>query len=220
MRRITMLRWLARGFAAAGLVCAPLAHAQALTLISEVYYDSVGSDDGLSFIELWGTPGTDLTGLLLEGINGSNGAVAPSLALAGAIPADGFFVVADGLSDGTTLVAGADLILNFDLQNGPDSVQLLGPGTSVLDAVGYGEFAPGEFFAGEGTPTVDPAAGSSIARLFANVDTDRNAFDFGASAPTPGTGPLSSVPEPSTAGLLALGLAVLVRGGRRRPARA
>jgi hypothetical protein len=99
-------------------------------------------------------------------------------------------------------------------------VQLLGPGTSVLDAVGYGEFAPGEFFAGEGTPTVDPAAGSSIARLFANVDTDRNAFDFAASAPTPGTGPLASVPEPSTAGLLALGLAVLVRGGRRRPARA
>jgi hypothetical protein len=91
-----MLRWLACGLATAGLVWTPVA-SQALTLISEVYYDSVGSDDGLSFIELWGTPGTDLAGFVLEGINGSNGAVAPSLALTGVINGDGIFVVADGL---------------------------------------------------------------------------------------------------------------------------
>ena len=95
--------------------------AAALPLLSEVFYDAVGSDDGRSFVELYGTPGTDLTGLFLEGINGFNGAVTVTIALSGVVPDDGFFVVADGQSDGTTLVLGADLIGSFDFQNGPDS---------------------------------------------------------------------------------------------------
>ena len=41
--------------AAAALVPAP---ALALPVISEVFYDAVGTDDGLSFIELYGAPGT------------------------------------------------------------------------------------------------------------------------------------------------------------------
>jgi hypothetical protein len=211
-----MTRKLALGLAAAGLALSPCAPAFAAPLISEVYYDAVGSDDGVSFIELWGAPGTDLGGLVLEGINGSGGAVTHTLALAGSIGPDGFFVLADGLADGSTLVAGADLILNFDLQNGPDSVQLLAADTSVIDAVGYGEFAPADIFAGEGLPTVDPPAGSSIARVFADVDTDVNALDFAAAAPTPGTGPLATVPEPGTGALLATGLFGLARSGRRR----
>ncbi len=54
-------------------------------------------------------------------MNGSNGAVGPVLALSGAIPADGFFVVADDRGDGASDVANVDLVLNFDFQNGPDS---------------------------------------------------------------------------------------------------
>ena len=54
-------------------------------------------------------------------MNGANGALGPTIALSGTIPADGLFVVADDVGDGTTLVAGADLIANFDFQNGPDS---------------------------------------------------------------------------------------------------
>jgi len=215
-----MTRWLSLGLATAGLLLMPHARAAAMPLISEVYYDAVGTDDGLSFIELYGAPGTDLGGYLLEGINGSNGDVVPSLVLAGTIPSDGFFVVADGLSDGSTLVSQADLILNFDLQNGPDSVQLLSPEGAVVDAVGYGVFAAGEIFAGEGTPTVDPAAGTAIARLFADVDTDQNAHDFGAAAPSSGGGPLAAVPEPGTGLLLAGGLGGLARGGRARSRRA
>ena len=97
------------------------AEAVALPLLSEAVYDAVGSDDGRSFVELYATPGTDLTGLFLEGINGFNGAVTVTVALSGVVPDDGFFVVADGRSDGTTLVQGADLIGSFDFQNGPDS---------------------------------------------------------------------------------------------------
>jgi hypothetical protein len=58
-------------------------------------------------------------------------------------------------------------------------------GTTVLDALGYGVFAAGEVFAGEGLPAADPPAGSSLARLFADVDTDDNAADFVAGPPAP-----------------------------------
>ena len=119
---------------------------RSLPLVSEVLYDATGSDNGLVFVELYGAPGTLLDGLTLEGINGSNGDVTPSLALFGTIPADGFFVVADDVGDGTTFVPDADLVLNFDFQNGPDSV-VLHDGGLVLDAVGYGVFGVGEVFA-------------------------------------------------------------------------
>jgi len=189
-------------------------HARAVPLISELLYDASGSDNGLSFVELYGSPGASLDGLVLEGVNGSNGAVGPVLVLSGGFPADGFFVVADDRGDGGTDVAGADLVLNFDFQNGPDSV-VLRSGVAVLDAVGYGVFASGEVFAGEGSPAPDGPADSSLARHFADVDTDDNAADFGVlNAPTPGSGEFSPVPEPGAGALLAMGLVGLAAGGR------
>lgn len=189
--------------------------AAALPLISEVLYDAVGSDTGQSFVEIYGTSGTDLTGFTILGINGSNGAVTDSVALSGLIPADGIFVVADDQGDGTSLVENADLIGRFDFQNGPDSVQLVAPDGSVVDAVGYGVFGAGDVFAGEGSPAPDAPADASLARLFADLDTDDNAVDFAVATPTPGTAPLT-VPEPSSAALLGVGLWCLARGGRRR----
>jgi hypothetical protein len=185
------------------------APAAALPTISEVLYDAVGSDDGQGFVELYGEAGASLDGLRLELVNGDGGAIATRLTLFGVFPPDGFFVVADRLADGTTTVAEADLLLDFDLQNGPDSLVLRDDG-GVLDAVGFGEFDASLVFAGEGNPAIDPAAGSSIARLFADVDTGDNAVDFAALAvPTPGQGALAQIPEPGTAALGALGLAGL-----------
>jgi hypothetical protein len=200
-----------------GLALAPTP-ALGLPLISEVFYDAAGSDNGKSFVEVFGAPGSSLDGFFLEGVNGANGAVTASVALAGAIPADGIFLLADDVGDGTTLVAGADLVANFDFQNGPDSV-VLRSAAGVADAVGYGVFGPDEFFAGEGAPAPDAPADASLARLFADVDTDDNAADWiVADLPTPGAAPRAAVPEPATAALLAGGLVLLARLSRRRAA--
>jgi len=197
-----------------GIALAP-STAQALPVISEVFYDATGSDDGRSFVELYGAPGTLLDGMRLEGVNGSGGAIGPTLTLTGAIPADGFYVVADDLAGGPTLVANADLVLNFDFQNRPDSI-VLRSGELALDAVGYGIFAASEVFAGEGSPAPDAPVDASVARTFANVDTNDNAADFAVLvAPTPGAGDLAPVPEPSTLLLLGLGLGGVGLCGRR-----
>ena len=197
-----------------GLVLNPAA-ARALPLLSEVLYDATGSDAGRGFVELYGVPGASLEGLVLEGVNGANGAVAPVLALSGRIPDDGFFVIASDQGDGTSLVAEADLVLAFDFQNGPDSI-VLRFGETVLDALGYGDFAPEEVFAGEGAAAPDAPAGSSLARRFANADSDDNLSDFVVqAAPTPGSAPLLLVPEPGTAALVASGLLGLGGAGRR-----
>ena len=91
--------------------------ASAAPLISEALYDAVGSDNGRVFVELYGEPGSSLDGLFLEGINGANGSAGPTIALSGVFPADGIWLLADDVGDGTSLVAGADLIVNFDFQN-------------------------------------------------------------------------------------------------------
>lgn len=187
--------------------------AAALPVLSEVYYDAPGSDDGALFVELAGTPGFVLDGYFVEGINGSNGAAGPTVALSGAIGADGLFVLADRTSDGSSGVAGADLLANFDFQNGPDSV-LLRTAEVVVDALGYGVFGAGEIFAGEGAPAPDVSPGESLARRLATLDSDDNAADFVVlTSPTPGQASFPVVPEPGTALLLGLGLTGLARGG-------
>jgi hypothetical protein len=194
-------------------------HAGAAPLLSEVLYDAVGSDDGLSFVEISGAPGTSLVGLTLEAINGAGGGVTHTLTLSGTIGASGLFVVADGVAGGGTQVANADLVLDFDFQNGPDSLVLRHAG-GVLDAVGYGAFAAGDAFAGEGGAAPDPAPGLAIARRFADVDTNDNAADWLAGAPTPGTAPFQNVPEPSPLLLFAPALALLLRRRLSAPAAA
>ena len=197
------------------LAAAPLS---ALPLISEVFYDAVGADDGRSFVELYGEPGSLLDGLIVEGVNGSGGAITHSIALSGFIPADGLFVLADMDGSGATSVASADAVANFDFQNGPDSV-VLRDAAGVVDALGYGVFDATDVFAGEGTPAPDAPADSSLARLFANQDTDDNALDFTIlEVPTPGSAPLL-LPEPGTGVLFASALLALMATGRSRGSR-
>jgi hypothetical protein len=210
-----MNRILGHGLGALALAFGALASQPAAAVqISEVLYDAVGSDNGTVFVELYGAPGTSLEGWHVEGVNGADGAVGPIVALAGQIGSDGFFVVADS-DAGATQVVNADLLANFDFQNGPDSVVLRDALGNLLDALAYGVFAATDVFAGEGSAAPDGAAGQSLARLFADVDTNDNAADFALlDAPTPGTGPLA-LPEPVAAAPLALFACALCLARRR-----
>ena len=85
---------MAGGIAAVLALTAP-EPARATPLISEVFYDAVGSDDGHSFVELAGEPDASVDGLVLEGVNGAGGGVITTIELSGAISVNGLFVVAD-----------------------------------------------------------------------------------------------------------------------------
>ncbi len=188
---------------------------QAQTLLSEVLYDAAGTDNGSVFVELFGAPGASLDGLLLEGVNGADGSVYSSIALSGVIPADGVFVIGDDSGDGGTLVGNADLVMNVDFQNGPDSI-VLRDSNGVLDALGYGDFAGG-VFAGEGSAAPDVPSGFSLARVNQLLDSNDNLLDFIAlDVPTPGSVPVSAVPVPPAVLLFLSGMAGLVGVARRR----
>jgi len=189
--------------------------AQAQTIISEVLYDAAGTDNGNVFVELFGSPGTVLDGLLLEGVNGSDGSVYRTVALAGVIPLDGIFVIGDDSGDGTSFVNGSDQIVDVDFQNGPDSI-VLRDGSGVLDALGYGDFTS-LIFAGEGMPAVDVLAGSSLARFNLLADTGNNLDDFTVlESPTPGSVPPAAVPLPPAVVLFLSGLLGMVGVARKR----
>lgn len=210
-----MERYLARGALCAlclSSVALSLPSSACAVVLSEVLYDAAGSDGGKVFVELYGTPGTDLAGWTLRGVNGGDGTVYKTVALSGAIPLDGVFVVGDLLS-GSTLVPEADQMVSVDFQNGPDSVQLF-DGGMLVDALGYGDFT-GLFFAGEGTPVPTVPAGSSLARVNPSLDTGNNLADFVVlTTPTPGAVTVSAVPIPAPLYLLGSGLALLAT--RRR----
>jgi hypothetical protein len=191
----------------AGLMASPL---NAAPVISELFYDAAGSDAGFVFVELFGAPGESLQGLVVEGINGSDGKVYSSTGLSGEIPEDGVFVIGDD-SSGSTFVASADLIADVDYQNGPDSV-ILRNGVTILDAVAYGDFGAGDVFSGEGGAAPDAATGGSIARFNPFVDSNDNSVDFIVlDTPTPGVAAVvSAVPLPASLWLFASGLVPLL----------
>jgi hypothetical protein len=156
-------------------------------VINELFYDADGVDGPHVFTELWGPPSMALDGHWLVGVNGFSGQDYAPVDLSGAvIPADGLLVVATSSATGEVLAA-RDLVGNVDWQNGPDSVQLRGPGGVVVDAVAYGNFdAINPYSAGEGDPAPDVPFDSSLSRDLNHFDRDDNAMDFVQSVPSPG----------------------------------
>ena len=186
--------------------------AHAAVVIQEVLYDGPGTDGDDVFIELFGSPGTDLDGWSLLGINGNDGEVYRRIDLTGSIiPDDGIFVIATG-SANSLLALQRDFIANVDWQNGPDGLHLL-EGITVIDALQYGD--AGIYNAGEGLFAQDISGLESLSRDLFGTDTDNNAVDFRAGTSSPGTGP-SIVPVPASVWLFASGLSLLGVVRRRR----
>ncbi|PJB45499.1 MAG: hypothetical protein CO108_07230 [Deltaproteobacteria bacterium CG_4_9_14_3_um_filter_63_12] len=164
-------------------------------VISEVLYDSAGTDtavDNVLFIELAGPAGTSLAGVTLQGVNASIG---NKITLSGTIPANGYAVVVHSKALPGLAALASFTHDNVDFQNGnaagdpeTDAIQLLFNGT-VIDAVGYGLGLANS--AGEGAAAPDAKdSNQSISRDANNTDTNNNAADFFLSSqPSPGGPP-------------------------------
>lgn len=195
-------------------------------LLSEVYYDPPGTDNGLEWVELYNPTGSaiDLANFSLGW--GGNSYTNGTTQLSGTINPSTYFVI--GGPDGGI---GFDLVLNFspDIQNGGsvlDAVALFNllagdiTVTSVpVDAVFYGPDNNSNGLLDEtgavGVPDViDVAAGNSIERI------SLGGLWQAQSDPTPGSGPFSlttgHVPEPSVFWLMLLGLMGMLITKRRR----
>jgi len=153
--------------------------------INEVDYDQEGTDD-FEFVELI-NPGVceaQLTGAVLELVNGSNGEVYSRLDLAelGTLAGQDRLVIGDDAITATLPDGVASLPLSGSgLQNGPDSVRLM-LGEYVIDSLGYGEGAPDV----EGSAGPSDTGLSALGRCPDGFDTDDNAQDFVLQVPTPG----------------------------------
>jgi len=161
-------------------------------------YNTTGYPDTDAFVEIHGPAGTNLTGVSLVGVNGSNGGDYGKVRLTGAIGSDGLYVVAHSAAQ-PFIADVADMTSNnVDYQNGPDSVQLRF-GAIVLDAVAYGDFGIDDVFAGEGTAHPETNANESLFRDSAFTDTQNNLADFATDVPSPGAP--TPVPVPLVAAL-------------------
>ncbi len=154
--------------------------------IQEVLYSLPGDDTGKEFIEIGGLAGTVLDGVAIRTVNGSDNAASNPIPIVGTIPESGVFVVADnGAMDPLRPLANFFVALPA-IQNGPDSVQLVfGRSQQLIDALAYGAFGAAPH-AGEGTPAPAARDGQSLSRNPEGADTNDNAADFTAGAPSPG----------------------------------
>jgi hypothetical protein len=197
--------------AASDSSAAPQTEATAVSVVgavvlNEIFYDSAVSDtDGNLFVELYGTPGLAIGNCKINFVNGADGGIYDSITIPAGetIPDDRFYVIADAKTGSTTEsnVSGADLIDNFDPQNGPDAVQLVDATGQLADAVGYGDgilsMAEDGLPTFEGTAAADVPSGHSLERKEAGLDTNDNAADFiDEETPTPGTGSAAPLPSP------------------------
>lgn len=178
--------------------------AGAVVMLNEILYDTQGDDDvNVQFTELWGTPGTDIGGYTLVGINGNGGTEYRTITIpdGSTIPADGYFVVGNTASVlNVDYVCGGAMGAGVDWQNagsttGPDcdGVDLRDADGATIDRICYGVCGAGHVCNGEGgtnAPDPYPAGGinKSVARIPDHQDTDNNGTDWGISdTPTSGT---------------------------------
>ena len=160
-------------------LCAPASY----PLIAEVFYDAVGDDTGLEFVEIFNPHPAPfpLSGARLEAGDGA-GPGRWTLRWVGA-PGDTVAAGCRFVIGGARVVPAPHAVAQLDLQNGPDAVRMVWPNGAV-ETVGYGAHTEAEYFCG--APAPDAASGQSLARTPDDADLGSNAQDFAAAAPSPG----------------------------------
>jgi hypothetical protein len=155
-------------------------------VINEVLTSVTTGSKYSAFVELKGPAGTDLSCYRLLGVNGADCRAYNLIDLEGAIPEDGYFVVADGAT-----IADAEMSTSkADFQEGPDGLALVYlhgvKGELMVDSLAYGA-VPATCAVGEGATAPLPGKDTSLTRLPDGTDTDVNQDDFKTcSSPTPG----------------------------------
>ena len=206
------------------LVLLLTASAGATPIISEVFFNPNGADDGAEWVEIFNDGGTtiDLTNYSLGW--GGPDYTTGTLQLLGSLLPGQYFVVGGPISDVSNGNPVYDQVANFtpDLENSgwfqpADGVALfnvpvglIAPATVPIDAFIYA----GPFFSTNSNGLLDesgaPGAVDFVQPFFASgysVEFDGATWSR-QDSPTPNTGPLSA-PEPSTALCLLLGLCFL-----------
>ena len=186
---------------AAGTITVPTAHAAtdgSNVVINEVYGGGGNSGSTISndFVELYNPTDKDidLAGWVLDqqAANGNSGNTAT---LSGTVPAGGYFLIkgAAGKNKDNPL-ENADYESNFNFSGSRASAVLTDASGNQVDLVGWGGATNFEGNVAESTSN-----STSIQRKEAGVDTDDNAADFHAAAPTPqGSGNDPVVPAEPT----------------------
>lgn len=181
-------------------IVAPQASAAAdgsTAVISEVYGGGGNKGAALTndFIELYNPTSTDLdlTGWSVEYLSAS-GNSGGKHELSGSLPAGGYFLIQEGGGDTGEPLPSPDAVGNLNLSGSKGSVKLYDASGAEVDIVGYGEAS-----ISEGSPAQALNNSTSAQRDAEGTDTDNNAADFSAAAPTPKSAGGANVSDPTPA---------------------
>ena len=174
----------------------------AQVMLNEVYYDNPSTENpNVLFTEIYGPPGTDLTGWALVGINGSSGAEYRTVSLQGNIPADGYYVVGNTAQvPNVDYVCGGGTSAGVDWQNAGyqadldcDGVDLRDGDGELVDHLCYGTCATPGNCTGEGGTNAgdyDPlptGPAKSLSRIPDHTDLGNDSLNWVfRDPPTPG----------------------------------
>ena len=172
---------------AAGTITVPTAHAAtdgSNVVINEVYGGGGNSGSTVSndFVELYNPTDKDIdiTGWVLDQ-QSAEGNTGNTTKLSGPVPAGGYFLIKGAAGNDTSHpIENADYESSFNFSSTKASAVLTDASGNQVDLVGWGGAKNFEGKAAEGTSN-----STSIQRKEAGVDTDDNAADFHAAAPTP-----------------------------------
>ncbi len=153
-------------------------------VISEAYGGGGNSSATYThdFIELYNPTDADieLSGYTVEYFSGK-GSTGGKATLSGTIPAGGYFLIQGGQGNGgTTALPTPDADAGLNMAGSSGTVQLADAAGTAVDTVGYGSAT-----LNEGSPAAGASNSQSVSRDAAGTDTDNNAADFTAGAPTP-----------------------------------